>query len=105
MKLTDVSNLTRDQVVPFYTYQIITHNSDEEVKRLNDLILSKWSKSGLIYIKEKAWKLAAHLGYTFENGWGAMTLPEMYNSVQSLKNQAFKERVIKHLSSFTEHSR
>ena len=85
--LTDVSNLTRDQVVPFYTYLIVSNASDGEVKRLNNLILSKWTKSGLVYIKEKSWKLAAHLGYTFEKGWGSLTLPQAFNSVKSLKNQ------------------
>jgi hypothetical protein len=54
--LKDVTNLTRDQVVPYYRHLILNAVSDEEVKRVNQLILSKWKVSGLIYIKEKAWK-------------------------------------------------
>src|SRR5690606_19936202 len=87
MKIVDVSNYTRDQIVPIYTHLIVTLTSDREVKRVNDLILSKWSKSGLLYIKNKAWKLAEHLGYTFESGWGTKQLPEVYNAVESLKRQ------------------
>jgi hypothetical protein len=87
MKLTDISNMTRAEVVPYYAYLIISSASDGEVKRVNDLILSKWSPSGLLYIKDQAWKVAKHLGYTFEKGWGNMTLPQAYNSVESLKRQ------------------
>jgi hypothetical protein len=86
-KLTDVSNLTRDGVVPYYTLMLITEHNDAETVRMNQLILTKWSKSGLIYIIEKAWKMAASLGYTFEHSWGSKTLPQMYDAVQSLKNQ------------------
>jgi hypothetical protein len=49
---------TRDRIVPYYIDLIIRDNDpfSDEVKRINQLILSKWSNSGLIYIKEKAWK-------------------------------------------------
>jgi hypothetical protein len=87
MKVTDVSNLVREQLVPYYAYLIISNPSQAEVKRTNDLILSKWKPSGLLYIKDKAWKLANSLGYTFEKAWGDKTLPQMYEAVQSLKNQ------------------
>lgn len=66
-RILDVSNLTRSEVVPYYTYLIISSPSDGEVKRMNDLILSKWKVSGLMYIKDRAWKAAISLGYTFEN--------------------------------------
>jgi hypothetical protein len=55
VKLTQVNTLTRDQVVPFYI-DLILYGKDDDVKRVNELILSKWKTSGLIYIKEKAWK-------------------------------------------------
>jgi hypothetical protein len=87
-KITDVSKLTREQVVPYYTYLIISNPSDGEVKRMNDLILTKWKVSGLIYIKEHAWKTANSLGYTFENAWGGKTLPQAYEAIESLKTQA-----------------
>lgn len=86
-KILDVSNLTRDQIAPHYAYLIIANQSDGEVKRMNDLILSKWKVSGLIYIKEKAWKIAGSLGYTFENAWGSMTIAQIYDSIESLKRQ------------------
>jgi hypothetical protein len=56
--LANVDLLTRNDVVPFYA-ELIKSNpnpNNEEVLRVNNLILSKWSNSGLIYIKEKAWK-------------------------------------------------
>lgn len=58
--LTDVSNLTRDQVVPYYRKLIRLACSDKEIERVNQLILSKWTVAGLIYIKEKAWKGLEH---------------------------------------------
>lgn len=54
--LKDVTDLTRDQVVPYYRNLILNNAPDWEVIRVNKLILSKWTSSGLIYIKEKAWK-------------------------------------------------
>lgn len=54
--LTDVTNLTRDDVVPYYRKLINLACSDEEIQRVNKLILTKWTVSGLIYIKEKAWR-------------------------------------------------
>lgn len=53
--LTEVESLTRDQVVPYYKGLILTNAPDDEIKRVNKLILSKWTSSGLNYIKEKAW--------------------------------------------------
>lgn len=54
--LKDVSKMTRDDVVPYYRNLIVNNAPDHEVVRVNKLILSKWTSSGLIYIKEKAWK-------------------------------------------------
>ena len=54
--LTDVSTMTRNEVIPFYKRLIISEPTNEEVIRVNQLILSKWTSSGLVYIKEKAWK-------------------------------------------------
>lgn len=55
-KLVNLHYMTRDDVVPFYKDLIARQAPDEEVKRINNLILSKWKPSGLIYIKERAWK-------------------------------------------------
>ena len=54
--LTDVSTMTRNEVIPFYKRLISSEPTNEEVIRVNQLILSKWTSSGLVYIKEKAWK-------------------------------------------------
>ena len=58
--LADVAGMTRDAVVPFYERLIKSNPTDEEVVRVNELILSKWTPSGLIYIKEKAWQNLKH---------------------------------------------
>lgn len=50
--------MKRIDVVPFYVSLILSNADDKEVKRVNDLILSKWKPSGLLYIKEIAWKRA-----------------------------------------------
>jgi hypothetical protein len=68
--LTSVDGMTRNEVVPYYTYLILCErHADDEVVRVNQLILSKWTHAGLLYIKEKAWKEANKAGYAFENGW------------------------------------
>lgn len=54
MRLDNVSNMVRSEVVPYYIDLIISNASDNEVIRVNKLILSKWSNSGLLYIKDKA---------------------------------------------------
>lgn len=51
-----VKDLTRDNVVPAYVH-LITAGNNEAVRAVNKIILSKWKPSGLIYIKEKAWKI------------------------------------------------
>lgn len=59
-KLTDVSKMTRDEVVPYYR-ELLKQNKEnpfsDEVVRVNKLILTKWKLSGLEYIKNKAWAL------------------------------------------------
>lgn len=56
MNLIDCSTLTREEVVPYYVDLIVNIVPDTEILRVNNLILSKWSTAGLIYIKSKAWK-------------------------------------------------
>ncbi len=55
-RLDDVSKMTRLDVVPYYVDMIIFGDRDETC-RVNQLILSKWTSSGLIFIKDKAWKI------------------------------------------------
>lgn len=59
-ELTDVSKMTRDEVVPYYRALLARNKENpfsDEVVRVNKLILSKWNPSGLEYIKNKAWSL------------------------------------------------
>ena len=59
--LTQVKDKTRNDIVPYYVDLIKTDPSNDEVVRVNQLILSKWKPSGLIYIKEKAWKIVDNI--------------------------------------------
>lgn len=65
--LVNIHHMTRDDVVPFYASLIIS-GSEVQTKRINALILSKWKPSGLIYIKEKAWKTQVN-GMTLYEAW------------------------------------
>ncbi len=47
--------VTRDDIVPFYA-QVIYWKDCFDVVKVNKAIMDKWSKSGLIYIKQRAWK-------------------------------------------------
>lgn len=66
-KFVNTHYMTRDAVVPFYASLIIACD-DAETKRINELILSKWTPSGLLYIKEKAWK-TEYKGMTLYEAW------------------------------------
>jgi hypothetical protein len=57
--IRDVKNLTRDMIVPYYAYMIRSGVDQDEVIRMNMLILSKWTSAGLEYIKNKAWKMVS----------------------------------------------
>lgn len=54
--LADVTSLTRNEVVPLYISLIKSNLDDLVVQAFNKKILSKWTLSGLEYIKEKAWR-------------------------------------------------
>lgn len=65
--LQSVDGKTRNDVVPYYLNLLLMTDSrtaqgwteeqrKTEILRVNNLILSKWSKSGLSYIKDKAWR-------------------------------------------------
>lgn len=66
-KLVNLHFMTRDDIVPFYASLILACD-DQETKRINELILTKYKPSGLIYIKEKAWK-TKHKGMTLYEAW------------------------------------
>jgi len=46
--------LTRDNMAYLYAGLIVSGQMNEE--ELNKIIMDKWSRSGLLYIKTKAWK-------------------------------------------------
>ena len=58
--LGDVAKMKRDEVVPYYADLIKQQATPAEIIDMNQKILSKWSNSGLLYIKIKAWR---SLGY------------------------------------------
>jgi hypothetical protein len=66
-KLVNLYYMRRDDVVPFYASLIVACD-DMETKRINNLILTKWRPSGLIYIKEKAWK-TKYKGMSLYEAW------------------------------------
>ncbi|QKZ15164.1 hypothetical protein [Spirosoma sp. KUDC1026] len=56
-----IKKMKRDDVVPYYVDMIKQDAAtgefgSEECKRINNLIIDRWSVAALIYIKEKAWK-------------------------------------------------
>lgn len=65
--LVNLHSMTRDDVVPFYA-SLIVSGSEVHTKRINAMILSRWKPSGLIYIKEKAWK-TEYNGMTLYEAW------------------------------------
>jgi hypothetical protein len=52
-----LADMTRNDVVPIYVKILEEGISRDQIKRINDLIIKRWSIPGLMYIKEKAWKI------------------------------------------------
>lgn len=48
------SDITRDLIVSSY-YWCIKSTEPVNWKKINQAIIKKWSRSGLLYIKKKAW--------------------------------------------------
>ena len=57
IKMTDLNGLLQAEIVPKYAVLIMDNPNDEDIVRVNKMIISKWSESGLLRIKEKAWKM------------------------------------------------
>ena len=49
--------MKRDDVIPVYVNLIRSTPSQSEVQEVNNFIINRWSKSALIYIKDKAWRI------------------------------------------------
>jgi len=58
--LHDVSAMVRKDVIPYYV-DLILNAPQDEIIRVNNLILSKWTASGLLFIKDRAWKIVNNL--------------------------------------------
>ena len=50
---------TRDDVAVEYATALRAYGPTGEWRKVNATILARWSMSALVYIKTKAWKLAA----------------------------------------------
>lgn len=44
-------------MVPIYVNLIKSNPNQEEIIKINNMIIERWSSSALIYIKDKAWKI------------------------------------------------
>lgn len=60
-----ISGMVRDEMVPIYAQMLFDNASDYDVRRINTMIIDRWSTSALIYIKEKAWKAYDPTGEKF----------------------------------------
>jgi hypothetical protein len=49
---------TRDGVAVDYAMALRAYGPSGEWREINEAIVERWSVSALVYIKEKAWKLA-----------------------------------------------
>lgn len=62
--------MTRDDVVPIYVSILTNGISRDQIARINNLIIKRWSIPELLYIKEKAWKIYDPDGSKFlKGGW------------------------------------
>lgn len=52
-----LKDMTRNDVVPIYVSILENGISRDQIARINQLIMDRWSIPGLMYIKDKAWKI------------------------------------------------
>jgi hypothetical protein len=60
-------NMTRNEVVPIYVTMLQENVHPDQVRRINGLIIVRWSTSALLYIKERAWQIYDPDGKKFLN--------------------------------------
>lgn len=58
---------TRDDLAREYAELIMLDKPDKFFAEVNGIILTKYKPSGLLYIKEKAWKIVNEVEYRFES--------------------------------------
>jgi hypothetical protein len=59
-KLTELKSLdgyVQAEIFPMYANLIVDGATDEEIIRINQMIIAKWSNAALILIKDKAWRI------------------------------------------------
>lgn len=62
-----LKEMTRNDVVPIYVEMLKHTAHPDQIKRINGLIIERWSTSALLYIKVKAWKIYDPTGAKFLN--------------------------------------
>lgn len=56
-QLENITEFTKDEAAMAYSRFIASNPSDDQVKALNEKILTKWSNNGLADIKARAWRI------------------------------------------------
>lgn len=59
----DLTKLKRDDVVPYYCELIEKDTEQSIIAHVNQRIITRWSVSALLYIKEQAWKALRNGSY------------------------------------------
>lgn len=68
--LDNLNGMTRAEVVPYYIHWILTKKDDDTFwPTMNKMIIEKWSSSGLMYIKNEAWKALGIMKTLSDNGY------------------------------------
>jgi hypothetical protein len=57
MEIKSIKGLTKNHLATTYAELILSNPSDDEVIRINNLILTRFSNRGLADIKDRAWKI------------------------------------------------
>lgn len=60
-RLENITEFTKSEAAKAYSNFIASDPTDDQVKELNQKILTKWSNSGLADIKDEAWKILEQL--------------------------------------------
>lgn len=60
-RLENITEFTKSEAAKAYSNFIASDPTDDQVKELNQKILTKWSNSELADIKDRAWKILEKL--------------------------------------------
>jgi hypothetical protein len=59
--LTSLKGFTQSEIWPMYANLILSDTTDEDVQRVNKMIIDEWSNAALILIKDKAWRIVKNV--------------------------------------------